>query len=73
MLACPCGTEWSPVAWRKGSKSYLFRWRCPRCRLQSNVASARPEAAIERWNEAVQAKRDAMMGDDIWAAGEGEV
>jgi hypothetical protein len=26
------------------------------------MSSARPEHAIERWNEAVQAKRDAMMG-----------
>jgi hypothetical protein len=61
MLACPCGTEYSPVAWRSGSRSYLFRWRCPRCGLQSNVAAARPEAAVERWNEAVQAKRETMM------------
>jgi hypothetical protein len=71
-LPCPCGAELLPVAWRAHSKSYRFRWRCPRCGLQSNTASARPEAAIERWNEAVQAKREAMI-DDAWAANEGEV
>jgi hypothetical protein len=65
MLACPCGTEYSPVAWRAYSKSYRYRWRCPRCGLQSNVASVRPERAIEMWNEAVQARRDAMMARSV--------
>jgi hypothetical protein len=60
-LPCPCGSAREPVAWRRASKSYLFRWRCPRCGLQSNIASARPEHAVEMWNEAVVAKRDAMM------------
>jgi hypothetical protein len=65
MLACPCGTAYSPVAWRSGSKSYLYRWRCPRCGLQSSVAAARPERAILMWNEAVQAKRDAIMARSV--------
>jgi hypothetical protein len=57
-LPCPCGSEREPVAWRAHSKSYLYRLRCPRCGLQAVVASARPEHAVEMWNEAVVAKRD---------------
>jgi hypothetical protein len=57
-LLCPCGTEREPVPWRAHSKSYRFRWRCPGCALQSNVASVRPERAIDMWNEAVVARRD---------------
>jgi hypothetical protein len=57
-LPCPCGTERRPEAWRAHSKSYRFRLRCPRCALAAVAASARPEHAIEMWNEAVVAKRD---------------
>lgn len=57
-LACPCGTEREPIAWRAHSKSYLYRLRCPRCGLQPGASSARPEAATELWNEAVITKRD---------------
>jgi hypothetical protein len=57
-LPCPCGSELSPVAWKKRSVSNLFRLRCPRCGLQPTVSSARHEAAVERWNEAVVLKRD---------------
>jgi hypothetical protein len=57
-LPCPCGTEREPVAWRKGSASYLWRWRCPRCGLQSTTAAARQERADILWNEAVLTKRE---------------
>jgi DNA-directed RNA polymerase subunit RPC12/RpoP len=57
-LPCTCGTELEPVAWRAHSKSYRYRLRCPRCGLKSVVASVRPEAAVELWNEAVVLKRD---------------
>jgi hypothetical protein len=57
-LPCPCGTEHEPVPWRAHSKSYRYRLRCLRCGLQSVVASVRPEAAVELWNEAVILKRD---------------
>jgi hypothetical protein len=57
-LPCPCGSEREPIAWRKRTASYLYRLRCPRCALMSMVSSARPEAAVERWNEAVVLKRD---------------
>jgi hypothetical protein len=57
-LPCPCGSDREPVAWRAGSKSYRYRLRCPRCALMAVVASVRPEAAVEMWNEAVILKRD---------------
>jgi hypothetical protein len=57
-LPCPCGTEIAPVAWKKRTASYLYRLRCQRCGLMSMVSSARDEAAVERWNEAVILKRD---------------
>jgi hypothetical protein len=57
-LPCPCGSQRRPEAWRAHSKSYRYRLRCPRCGLQAVVASVRPEAATEMWNEAVVTKRD---------------
>ena len=60
-LPCPCLTELNPVAWKKRSASHFYRLRCPRCGFQPSVSSVRPEAAVERWNEAVVQKREATM------------
>lgn len=60
-LPCPCGSEREPLPWKKRSASYLYRLRCPRCGHMANASSARPEAAVERWNDAVVQKRDAIM------------
>lgn len=60
-LPCPCGSVRAPFAWHKRDASFLYRLRCPSCGLMANVSSARPEAAAERWNEAVVQKREAIM------------
>jgi len=53
-LCCPCGTNRRPINWRSGSKSYLYRLRCPVCGRKGSPAHTDFAKLTSIWNDTVR-------------------
>ncbi|HKV14535.1 MAG TPA: hypothetical protein VJQ81_05795 [Reyranella sp.] len=56
-MRCPCGTAQPIRLWRSGSKSFLYRLRCPTCGRRGSPATTDFAKLTSIWNETVAAEK----------------